>query len=348
MRVRASGGKPAIIMYMSGDNNLKPYIRREARKAVSEAQFYSDVNLAIEVDAGNTERIILRDGVLRRVPQPEADMIDPEHLRDFLLWATSSVPSKEYVLILSSHSSYSGNIIKDKVSPSLRETILRFLGLTKSFMPYKKFLKILKDVQLNLRSRGKQISVLLVDACSMGTAEFIYELSGIVPFIVASPLTIGATGISISRLIQSINWSGASPSDMVSSQTGYPAVEALTAVNTELFKYAMDELASLLDSIERKYPDAKKRMREIGERLRKLMNQEDSRGVPIGGVDLYELLRELGEAFPEEEARLLRIRETLDQAILNYLNPKYKVLLAPRVRGSDLDRKLKLRERFGW
>ena len=329
-----------LIMYLSGDNNLKPYLRRELKKAERASLEADRVQLAAEIDAGKTYRILVRGGRVERREQPEADMISPQHLKEFLLWATKSIPSRELVLVISSHGSPYGKLISDKVAPSKLKTLKRFLHLEPHMMPMKTFVQVLEEVQNELRKEGKEISTLVLDACSLGTAQFIYQLAGVVPTVIASPTTIGAYGLSMSNLIRAMDREWFTPKDLVYSQASNPEVTSLTAVDTEKFKVAMDKLGELIWKLGRKHADSRERFKLLGNILKTEMRKKKEIG-----LDIFLFLDKLGEVFPEDRKDISEVEALVRESVRASLNPERQVninLLVPLDKLTELDKNLGL------
>ena len=168
-----------IMVYMSGDNDLSPFVTKNLDEMQS-AGPSGGVNLLVLADqAGDSDSHLykvwhkgLEDKGLLPIwlKRPdEASMGRSETLRSFLDWAMKNYTANHYLLVIWGHGSGWKGAAEDKDD---------WLNLS----------------EMDAALEGKKLDIIGFDACNMGSLEVYYELEGHAKYIVASEKKVPKAG----------------------------------------------------------------------------------------------------------------------------------------------------------
>ena len=172
-----------VLLYAAGYNELAPEIHSSFH-AITENLSKKTVVAAQIAKAPNHLVTSLRPGI--RIPDTQAswhgtrriafdgsgevyceemvdmNMADPRHLAEFIHWGMSKFPAKHFMLVISGHGAGFVGVVTD-YARNLR-LIMSFKGFAKA-------------LQLGIKSTGRRIDLLILDACHMHMTELWYELA---------------------------------------------------------------------------------------------------------------------------------------------------------------------------
>jgi hypothetical protein len=167
-----------LIFMLVDEDALVPYALIDLRdmQRIGKAHGF---NLVVEVRWHNSapERYELRDGGLQPLPPlpPRSDGERKESLQSFLLDATRDYPASHYVVMLWGHA-YGfgfGRHVESRIPfPHLREVFDDFAAAR----------------------AGTKLEILACNACRIGKVETVYELHGVVRYLVASQVGVPYEG----------------------------------------------------------------------------------------------------------------------------------------------------------
>ncbi len=181
-----------VMVYLCADNSLASQARDdlEEMEAVGSGP---DFHLVVQLDLPDqeAERLYIKKGGSEHYPIGEVDMCDIDVLYDFIRWAKAYYPSDHYCLILWDHGTgWTG-------PPQFGFGSDFSSGNTISFAEGEMEL-LLKRVRKLL---GRKIDLLVFDACLMGMVEIAGEVANSCRYLVASELTVPASGLPYDQIL---------------------------------------------------------------------------------------------------------------------------------------------------
>jgi len=167
-----------FMAYFNGENKqTQNVINNQKIKWLESVGSNEDLKIVYQYDALNSF-----DGIKRSIitedyksilidSLDERSMGDPNTLSDFVIWAHENYPAENYYLVIFSH----GN--------GWREGFLRDETNNDDYLSMDEFKNAMIEVK---NSIGKNIDIVVFDACLMGMAEVFYQLRSSVDVVVGS------------------------------------------------------------------------------------------------------------------------------------------------------------------
>lgn len=196
--------KWTLLYYMNGDNNLREHVsldmvrihtERVPPDMVAVAQLYrgeeqwSWKNLANKLSSLREKKlppafsenwrgcrtfVVDGQGTQQFDGPQEARVSDPASLKKFLIDSMTQFPSENFALFLDTHGDKDGTLLRDSLGNAMTAEQLR---------------QTLSDVR---RETGHKISILALQACSLGHPATVATLEGCADFLIASTNKIPA------------------------------------------------------------------------------------------------------------------------------------------------------------
>lgn len=203
-----------VIVYMSGENNLSPYMQADINEMMDgRKQVPDNENLVVFVDRASSEMPyiakITADGNQEKLYVYEKDFLasDPDNMEEVLRRCVTLCPATEdYGLVLWGHAS--GFIIeKDSVDNSVYGAPRRAYGgdngNNQSTIKNCKWLNIPSMRQL-FSSLGIKWKFIFSDCCNMQNVETAYELRNNAEYLIASPAEITGNGAPYNTVVPAL------------------------------------------------------------------------------------------------------------------------------------------------
>lgn len=176
-----------FMFYLAGDNELD--MDRALRRALENLETWAkeasaNPNLTIVVmydgrERNDTLRIVYKPeiGIVKRDNLPEANMADPNTLRDFMQWAYQNYPAGQTYLNIVDHARATTGIAFDTNGKGDWSNLNTDRLTTVE----------LRQALLQVTNNGEiKLNILHFDACLMGLVEVAYDLSDVTQYMIAS------------------------------------------------------------------------------------------------------------------------------------------------------------------
>jgi len=188
-----------IAMYWASDNNLDEYTDYFVQLWMDHLTNRDDVALCVFIDRLDLPANIstlTEDGWQEVARYEEVNSSSPETLASFVDYALTepSLASENFMLMVQDHGNGYLGLCSDE-------------GLPDSDLP--KVWMSIDDLGVGIRSAldstGKDIDIISLDACTLGTVEIAYELRGTASFMVASQLGVPFDGQNYIALLEGLS-----------------------------------------------------------------------------------------------------------------------------------------------
>ena len=202
-------------MYLAGDKGVydqlnicvqyKNSAKFAKKKGITEQYYLDEIETAVpgfKFEKGNTYRFLLdpAKGYSKGNPQMQltddniyggkgnmVDMGDDNTLLDFLNWAKENCPAENYMLIMNDHG---GGYIPDDDLPKKAAAGTRGIIYDEGFNQN----LTLPGIAKALKQAGIKFQAIYFDVCLMNNLEYLYELSSLTDYVMASTYTAPGYG----------------------------------------------------------------------------------------------------------------------------------------------------------
>jgi len=185
-----------IAMYWVSDNNLDEYTDYFAQMWIDHLKNTEDVALCVFLDRlelPTNVSTLTEDGWQEVYSYEELNSSSPDTLASFLEFALTepSLASDNFMLMVQDHGNGYLGLCKDE-------------GLPDSDLPgvWMSIDDLGAGVRKALDTTGKDIDIISLDACTLGTVEVAYELRGTADYLVASELGVPFDGQNYIALLE--------------------------------------------------------------------------------------------------------------------------------------------------
>jgi hypothetical protein len=292
-----------VLVYMAGDNTLEENMARNMAD-LEKIGSNEMVNILVQFDRGSRQHrgISPWDGARRfyvtKSDNPneltsqvkgelgEVDTSNPDHLKDFILWAHKEYPAKHTIIIVSNHGGGFAGVANDDSS--------------KSVMNIPDLEKAIDDAR---KSLGKdKFDIIGFDCCLMGQSEVAYQLKDQAKIMIASEEAEGNGGWPYSsilgeegKLVRALNLMAQRKISIEPEQVARKIIEESAKTQDQLPTLSaidltkMDSLASAASDFAREVmakPDAL-------DLVRKIANKTESYSKTIPFIEPYGQYRDL-------------------------------------------------------
>lgn len=255
--------KWTLMVYANADNNLENYIVNDVKeleladinydklrvivlldRTSGYATTYDDwsdtrlfeISYNSELSSFTSKEVASTELALTTENLEELDMGNPETLSNFVDFCKNNYESDYYALIIENHGNgwYSRSSTKGNINKAIS---FDDTSLENNISP-----KELKNSLID-----KDISVIAMDACLMGTIEVIYELRDCAKYIIASPYNVPAKGFNYTVLAEELAKSTRTEVDfseafITAYATGNPGYSyMMLRYNTQIIANIIDE-----------------------------------------------------------------------------------------------------------
>ncbi len=191
-----------VLVYMAGDNTLEESMSKNMAD-LEKIGSNEMVNILVQFDRGSRQHrgISPWDGARRfyvtksdnpdEITSPvkgelgEVDTSNPDHLKDFILWAHKEYPAKHTIIIVSNHGGGFAGVANDDSS----KTVMNIPDLEKAIDEARKTLG--KD----------KFDIIGFDCCLMGQSEVAYQLKDQAKIMIGSEEAEGSGGWPYSSIL---------------------------------------------------------------------------------------------------------------------------------------------------
>lgn len=330
-------GDLIVLVYAAGNNDLEYYIYRQFQM-IKNSIDAEGINVIVQIskaprtkqqrnnsmniteDWNGTRRYVIKNKTAVLVEDlGEINMAKPNTLLDFLIWGTSTFPSKKIILILSGHGAGFVGIMKENTDKGA--TIMGIQGFSKAIAIFQKITK-------------KKIDILLFDTCFMDTIEILHEIAlnsnGAAVYAIIprnNSLVQGLSYFEILEILKSKNQNELNVDDLmnllISLDNNYKSNSGLLAVNLleknfTALKKSIDSMSKVLIRNSNKFKD--------------ILTNSGFYKLDNDFIDLSIVLKSL-QSYPDIDGFHNQILEALNRIIIN-------PLLNDTVERSDVGLKL--------
>ena len=215
-----------VMVYMAGDNNLSSSMLQDLDE-MEVIGSTDNVNVVVQIDTltGTTKRLLVKRGESTLLEDlGEENMADPATLTNFIIWAKTHYPARQYALILSSH----GDGLAKRLP--IHQTISQA--------------RILQDdtdnvscclsnvlVRQAIEESDVNFDLIGFDASQMGQIETAYEFKELADIIVFSQETGQASGWDYTAILRAL----ANSPDMNGDELAIEIVEGYSSFYEDIF-----------------------------------------------------------------------------------------------------------------
>ncbi|MGQ9733228.1 MAG: clostripain-related cysteine peptidase, partial [Candidatus Zipacnadales bacterium] len=217
------GTKPAngqakwgVLAYLSGDGSLE-WSAMEYLRRLASAPPMADVVIGVQIDRGpgfssevgdfvDARRIVFESTPGRREWRwsnwrAEVNMGDPEVLVEFLNWALTQLPAKQYVLLVVGHGSGVRPLAKDPIKQ--RDYGVAYDATSNGDSLTTRELATACQAFVDITG-GQKISLLAIDGCFSASVEGACEVATSVEFLSGSPDLLYEPGVPWDKALASL------------------------------------------------------------------------------------------------------------------------------------------------
>jgi hypothetical protein len=201
--------KWTLAMYWASDNNLDEYTEYFIEMWMEHLTNLEDVALCTFFDRLELPANIstyTEDGWIETQVLGEVNSSSPDTLSSFVTYALTepSLAAENFMLIIQNHGNGYLGLCSDETLPDSE--------LLKAWMSIDDLGKGIRDA---LDSTGKNIDIISLDACTLGTVEIAYELRGTASYLVSSELGVPFDGQNYIAMLDGLSDNpGISPLDL--------------------------------------------------------------------------------------------------------------------------------------